>query len=287
MLILASKSPRRIELLKLGGFSYEIIPAISEEKINPMLTPPETAVSLACQKAREVSQKYKNDTIIGADTIVVYDGEIMGKPVNKADAFRMLKKLSGNTHSVITGVCIIKGDKESSFYEETKVQFYSLSDEEISSYIETGEPMDKAGAYGIQEKGSLLVKKIDGDYFNVVGLPLSRFVREYKAFNVNNVHSTNNTEKKEIKLMKYLNNPFTRDVTEYDGEVFTEVRAVDGKIYLSNGAVIKQTNEGKYFDVSTSEKYGTVFEASGPDEIGAIVGYAIVTGPSSNDFFAF
>lgn len=287
MLILASKSPRRIELLKLGGYNYEIIPALSEEKTDPALTPYETAVSLACQKAREVSEKHKNDTVIGADTIVVYDGEIMGKPANKADAFRMLKKLSGNTHSVITGVCIRKEDREISFYEETKVQFYPLSDEEINGYIATGEPMDKAGAYGIQKKGSLLVKKIDGDYFNVVGLPLSRFVREYKAFNVNNVHSTNNTETKEIKLMKYLNNPFTRDITEYDGEVFTEVRAVDGKIYLSNGAVIKQTNEGKYFDVSTSEKYGTVFEASGPDEIGAIVGYAIVTGPSTSDFFAF
>ncbi len=287
MLILASKSPRRIELLKLGGFSYEVIPALSEEKTDPALTPAETVMSLASQKAREVSAKYKEATVIGADTIVVYDGEIMGKPADKDDAFRMLKKLSGNTHSVFTGVCIRKGEKENSFYEETKVQFYQLSDEEINRYIATGEPMDKAGAYGIQEKGSLLVKKIDGDYFNVVGLPLSRLVREYKAFNVNKVQSTNNNETKEIKLMKYLNNPFTRDVTEYDGEIFTEVRAVDGKIYLSNGAVIKQTNEGKYFDVSTSEKYGTVFEASGPDEIGAIVGYAIVTGPSTSDFFAF
>lgn len=287
MLILASKSPRRIELLKLGGFKYEVIPAVSEERTDPTFTPSQTAVSLASQKAREVSEKQKDDIVIGADTIVVCDGEIMGKPADKNDAFRMLKKLSGNTHSVITGVCIKEGERETSFYEETKVQFYPLSDEEINRYIETGEPMDKAGAYGIQEKGSLLVKKIDGDYFNVVGLPLSRFVREYKAFKVNKVHCTNNNETKELKLMKYLNNPFTRDVTEYDGEIFTEVRAVDGKIYLSNGAVIKQTNEGKYFDVSTSEKYGTVFEASGPDEIGAIIGYAIVTGPSTSDFFAF
>ncbi|MBR4305839.1 MAG: septum formation inhibitor Maf [Ruminiclostridium sp.] len=186
MLILASKSPRRIELLKLGGFNYEIIPALSEEKADASLTPSQIAVNLACQKAREVSANYKNDTVIGADTIVVCDGEIMGKPIDKDDAFRMLSKLSGNIHSVITGVCIKKGDKESYFYEETKVQFYPLSQEEINDYIATGEPMDKAGAYGIQEKGSLLVKKIDGDYFNVVGLPLSRFVREYMAFNNKN-----------------------------------------------------------------------------------------------------
>ncbi len=93
------------------------------------------------------------------------------------------------------------------------------------------------------------------------------------------------TEKENI--MQYLNNPFTRDITEYDGEVFTEVRAVEDKIYLSNGAIIKQNNEGKFFDISTNEKYGTVFEASAPDEIGAIIGYAVVTGSSSPDYFAF
>lgn len=183
MLILASKSPRRIELLKLAGFSYEIIPAVSEEKTDPSVTPCETVVSLACQKATEISAAHPEDTVIGADTIVVYDGEIMGKPVDSDDAFRMLKNLSGNIHSVYTGVCIIKGERRYAFYEETKVEFYPLSDEEIKEYIATGEPMDKAGAYGIQEKGSLLVKRIDGDYFNVVGLPLSRLVREFKAFN--------------------------------------------------------------------------------------------------------
>lgn len=183
MLILASKSPRRIELLKLAGFNYEIIPAISEEKTEPSMTPCETVLSLACQKAAEVSASHPDDIVIGADTVVVYDNEIMGKPADNDDAFRMLKKLSGNIHSVYTGLCIKKGDKQHVFYEETKVEFYPLSDEEIKVYIKTGEPMDKAGAYGIQEKGSLLVKRIDGDYFNVVGLPLSRFVREFKAFN--------------------------------------------------------------------------------------------------------
>lgn len=183
MLILASKSPRRIELLKLAGFNYEIIPAISEEKTDPLLTPCETVVNLACQKAAEVSASHPDDIVIGADTVVVYDNEIMGKPADCDDAFRMLKKLSGNIHSVYTGVCIRKGNNQRAFFEETKVEFYPLSDNEIREYIETGEPMDKAGAYGIQEKGSLLVKRIDGDYFNVVGLPLSRFVREFKAFN--------------------------------------------------------------------------------------------------------
>lgn len=187
MLILASKSPRRIELLKLAGFTYEVIPAVSEEKTNPDLTPCETVMRLAYQKATEISLKHPDDTVIGADTIVVYDGEIMGKPIDVDDAFRMLKKLSGNVHSVYTGVCIRNGNREHTFYEETKVEFYSLSDEEITGYIKTGEPMDKAGAYGIQEKGSLLVKRIDGDYFNVVGLPLSRFVREYKAFNTEKI----------------------------------------------------------------------------------------------------
>ena len=183
MLILASKSPRRIELLKLAGFNYEIIPATADEKIDSSFTPCETVVALASQKAAEISEKHPGDTVIGADTIVVYNGEIMGKPADADDAFRMLKKLSGNIHSVYTGVCIRCGDKQHTFFEETMVEFYPLSDEEIVGYIKTGEPMDKAGAYGIQEKGSLLVKRIDGDYFNVVGLPLSRFVREYKAFN--------------------------------------------------------------------------------------------------------
>lgn len=183
MLILASKSPRRIELLKLADFCFEVIPAVSEEKTDPAMSPCDIVVSLACQKASEIAENHKEDVIIGADTIVVCNEEIMGKPKDRNDAFKMLRKLSGRTHSVYTGVCIQNGSKQHTFYEETKVEFYPLSDEEINVYIDSGEPMDKAGAYGIQGKGSLLVRKIDGDYLNVVGLPLSRLIREYKAFN--------------------------------------------------------------------------------------------------------
>ncbi len=183
-MILASKSPRRIELLKLGGFDFDIIPAVSEETVPNGLMPCEVVLHLANQKATEVSDLYKSDLVIGADTVVALGNVILGKPKDKDDAFRMLKMLSGKLHSVFTGVCIRKGTFTTSFYEKTKVEFYELSDKEIYDYIDTNEPMDKAGAYGIQEKGSLLVKRINGDYFNVVGLPLSRLVRELKSINL-------------------------------------------------------------------------------------------------------
>ena len=119
--------------------------------------------------------------VIGADTVVAIDGKILGKPKNEKDAFLMLKNLSGKEHSVFTGVTVIKNDKEVTFSVQTKVKFFELDDREIEDYISSGEPFDKAGAYGIQGKGSLFVEKIDGDYFNVVGLPISRLARQLKS----------------------------------------------------------------------------------------------------------
>ena len=121
---------------------------------------------------------------LGADTVVVLDGEAMGKPADEDDAFLTLRRLSGRAHSVYTSVALISGDQEEIFYEKTDVYFYELSDEEIREYIATGEPMDKAGSYGIQGRGRLLIRKIDGDYFTVVGLPVARVARALKKYNV-------------------------------------------------------------------------------------------------------
>jgi tetrapyrrole methylase family protein/MazG family protein len=178
-IILASQSPRRHELLKAAGFEFDIIPATGEENIPPN-TPPEQAVTaLAEQKAAEIAALYPDSdcTVIGADTIVYLDGEILGKPADKDDAFAMLRKLSGKLHRVFTGVAVISNRSKHTFFEETTVEFHELSDSEIAAYIDTGEPFDKAGAYGIQEKGMLLVKQIRGDFYNVMGLPISRLAR--------------------------------------------------------------------------------------------------------------
>lgn len=174
-LILASASPRRNELLRLITEDFTVIPAMSEERADKTLPPAERVEQLARQKAEEISEKYPEDIVIGADTTVFCDGAALGKPKDAADAKRMLLMLSGREHSVITAVAFAqKGQTVRAFSEETKVEFYPLSDEEIDGYIKSGEPMDKAGAYGIQEKGALLIEEIKGDYFNVVGLPLCR-----------------------------------------------------------------------------------------------------------------
>lgn len=177
--ILASASPRRRELLEQVGAEFEIIPAVGEEVIASS-EPKEAVMELSAQKAAEVAGKLQgeNAVILGADTVVVYGGQILGKPRDAADAEQMLSMLCGNTHSVYTGVTIVRlqeGQTERcSFYEETKVTMYPMSREQIVSYIRTGEPMDKAGAYGIQGKGALFVEKINGDYNNVVGLPIAK-----------------------------------------------------------------------------------------------------------------
>ncbi|MBQ3127980.1 MAG: septum formation inhibitor Maf [Clostridia bacterium] len=181
-IILASASPRRRELLALAGVDFAVKVADVEEVIPENASPDEVVKSLAIQKASAVAQENPDSIVIGSDTVVALDGVILGKPRDEEDAVRMLKTLSGRSHTVYTGVAIIHGEKTSNFCEATEVVFNSLTDEEIRNYVATKEPMDKAGAYGIQGKGCVLVEKIVGDYFNVVGLPVSRVYRELKSF---------------------------------------------------------------------------------------------------------
>lgn len=178
-MILASQSPRRRELLSLITENFRVTPAKGEEILPDGISPKEAVILLSRQKAEEIYKEYKNETVIASDTVVAIDGKILGKPADKADAASMLSLLSGRTHSVFTGVCIICEDgREICFAEETAVEFWQLSDELISDYVASGEPMDKAGAYGIQGSGALLVKSIKGDYYNVMGLPVGRLYRE-------------------------------------------------------------------------------------------------------------
>ena len=180
-MILASKSPRRRELLSLFADSFEIIPAEGEEFIPEGTSPKDAVILLSSQKAQEIARSHGGETIIAADTVVAIDGEILGMPKSAEDAVRMLTKLSGREHFVYTGVCVIFPDGSvSSFAEETSVEFHTLSEKEIADYVATGEPMDKAGAYGIQGRGALIVKRINGDYYNVMGLPVGRLYREIK-----------------------------------------------------------------------------------------------------------
>ncbi|MCM1115279.1 MAG: Maf family protein [Clostridium sp.] len=171
MIILASKSPRRKELLSIITTDFEIKSADVDETIDKDMTPNKAVEYLSRIKAEPFNNGV--DTVIGADTVVAVDNQILGKPVDRQDAFNMLKRLSGRYHSVFTGVTVIKPDSIKTFSVETKVKFYALSDADIHAYIAAGECDDKAGAYGIQGKGSLLVERIEGDYFNVVGLPIS------------------------------------------------------------------------------------------------------------------
>ena len=181
-LILASASPRRRELLALAGYDFEVVTADIDEVLDPSLAPQELVMSLAKQKAAAVAYNHPEQTVIGSDTVVVLDGKVLGKPHSTADAVGMLNSLSGNTHEVFTGVALIKGERVHCFYERTAVTFYPLEDDMIKQYVASGDCMDKAGAYGIQGNGCVLVKGIEGDYFNVVGFPVARFCRELKAF---------------------------------------------------------------------------------------------------------
>lgn len=179
-LILASSSPRRKELLQNLNLTFKISSSEVDESFDPGLSPSEVVMELAQRKAQAVFQAHSAAYVIGSDTIVVIHGRILGKPENEAEAVRMLKMLSGNQHDVYTGVSILSPHGTARFYEKTEVLFWELTDDEIISYVQSGEPLDKAGAYGIQELGSMLVKKISGDYFAVVGLPVSRTIRELK-----------------------------------------------------------------------------------------------------------
>ncbi len=181
-IILASQSPRRRELLKTIFENFEIIPSSCEEVVPNNISTQNVAEFLANLKANDIAKKYPEALVIGADTVVIAENEILGKPKNEAQAKEMLNKLSGKTHTVITGVSLCFNGKNCSFSEITEVEFFDLSNDEIENYVKTHEPMDKAGAYGIQGKGSLLVKRIDGDYFNVVGLPIAKLKREIDEF---------------------------------------------------------------------------------------------------------
>jgi len=174
-LILASGSPRRRELMEmLCPAGLEIVPAVGEEAADPALPPDELVKTLSAAKAAEVAARCAkpDDVVIGADTIVVLDGKVLGKPKDAADAKRMLRALSGRSHTVFTGVTVRRGDAVLRHAERTEVRFRALTDDEIDRYIATGEPLDKAGAYGAQGYASLFVEHLDGDFFNVMGLPL-------------------------------------------------------------------------------------------------------------------
>ena len=182
-LILASASPRRKELLGKIGLEFEIIPAKGEEIVTKKL-PWEVVEELSYQKAKEIADMQAEECIvIGSDTIVAKDEQIMGKPADEADAFRMLSEISGNVHQVYTGVTLIRtgaDPKVITFAEKTDVYLYPMSEKEIKAYIGTKDPMDKAGAYGIQGDFAIHVKGIKGDYYNVVGLPIGKVYQELK-----------------------------------------------------------------------------------------------------------
>ena len=179
-IILASASPRRSELMTLAGFRFDVICADIDEIVPEKALPQEVVMSLALQKAQAVAKDHRKFAVVGSDTVVALDGKILGKPRSEKEAVEMLRSLSGRIHKVYTGVAIVCGEKVTSFFEETEVEFYPLTDQEILDYVATGEPMDKAGAYGIQGRGAVLVKRINGDYFNVMGLPISKVYRELK-----------------------------------------------------------------------------------------------------------
>ncbi len=185
--ILASQSPRRRELLAQMGLSDFIIrPAQGEEKVDGDLSPAQLVETLSAQKADEVAARSDPaDLIIAADTVVSIDGKVLGKPHSTQEAFAMLSTLSGRAHTVYTGVTLRQGGRVSTAHVATTVHFRALTEAEISAYIATGEPMDKAGSYGIQGCGAMLVESIEGDYFNVVGLPVCQLSRMLLAFGVN------------------------------------------------------------------------------------------------------
>ena len=176
--LLASQSPRRAELMKYIADEFEILPSDCDETVPDGIEPEEIPELLAARKALSVSRLKKDRLVIGCDTVVIIDGVILGKPHTPDRAISMLKTLSGRTHTVVSGVCICYKGKTMSFSQKTLVSFYELSEEEIRDYVQSCKPLDKAGAYGIQDKGGLFVREISGDYYNIVGLPVARLKRE-------------------------------------------------------------------------------------------------------------
>ncbi len=179
--VLASASPRRKTILENAGFSVKVRVSDADETLPCGIAPAKAVEYLAKIKANAVERE-KDELIIAADTVVVLDGKILGKPADENEAFEMLSALSGRRHTVYTGVCLLYNEKEEIFSDRTEVEFYRLTKEEINEYIKSGEPMDKAGAYGIQGRGSLFVKGIEGDFFNVMGLPAALINQKLSGF---------------------------------------------------------------------------------------------------------
>lgn len=183
-IILASASPRRAEILKMANIEFEVRASNIEEVMKPDLSPEEIVQDLALQKTAAIHNSADNSITLGADTIVVLNNEILGKPTDLNQAKDTLRKLSGNMHKVITGVAIFNGEQQSVFQETTEVYFNELSDEQIEHYVENYKPLDKAGSYAIQEYiGAVGIAKIVGDYYNVVGLPINRVMRYLMKIN--------------------------------------------------------------------------------------------------------
>ena len=196
-MILASASPRRRELLTQAGFSFEVKVSDADEIITEK-EPDKIVKELALVKACAVAASETEALIIGADTIVTVDGKILGKPRDAEEAFSMLSMLQGRTHQVYTGVALITKEEELQkshvFSEKTDVHMYPMTEQEIREYIATGEPLDKAGAYGIQGRAAVYIRKIEGDYNNVVGLPISRLYQELKSSASTSLQSQNTRE---------------------------------------------------------------------------------------------
>ena len=174
MLILASASPRRKELLTQMGLDFSVDPSDCDESFAISLPPAEMVAALSKAKAEAVFARHENDIILAADTVVALDNEVLGKPTDPADAVRMLLRLSGKTHRVYTGVTVLAKDFAQTFVSDTAVTFTNLTKAEAEAYVATGEPLDKAGAYGVQGRGAVFVERIDGDYYTVVGLPVCK-----------------------------------------------------------------------------------------------------------------
>ena len=184
-LILASGSPRRRQLLEQIGLTFVVRSSDVDESVSPGLTPALVVESLSARKGEAVAaEAAPGDLVLSADTVVALDGAILGKPRDRAEAEAMLTALSGRTHQVYTGVTLLQDGRRLTGHEVTAVTFRPLSPEEIAAYVSTGEPMDKAGAYGIQGLGALLVERLEGDYFNVMGLPLCRLGEMLAQFGV-------------------------------------------------------------------------------------------------------
>lgn len=183
-IVLASASPRRQEILRQVGVAFTVIPSGVDEQIDSALSPGDLVESLALAKAEDVARRHPDRLVLGADTVVVLDGQVLGKPRDRQEAISMLERLSGRDHQVFTGVAVVGQGRRQVEHEATLVRFRALTRAELERYVDSGEPMDKAGAYAVQGLGALLVSGVFGDYFSVVGLPICRTVRILSEFGV-------------------------------------------------------------------------------------------------------